>query len=82
VVSQNGSHTIVFVMGREPAGQRDLSMPNVREQITEALRGRREQLLRNAYLASARNDADVVNHLARRVVEAQGKTPSLGLAKP
>jgi peptidyl-prolyl cis-trans isomerase SurA len=75
VVSQNGAHTIVFVVAREPAGQRDLSTPNVREQITATLRGRKEQLLRAAYLTAARTDADVVNYLARRVVEAQGKPP-------
>jgi hypothetical protein len=29
--------------------------------------------LRTAYLTAARTDADVVNYLARRVVEGQGK---------
>jgi hypothetical protein len=37
------------------------------------LKGRKEQLLRTAYLSAARGDADVVNHAARRVVESQGK---------
>src|SRR5688572_19772436 len=73
VVSEGGAHTIVFVVAKEPAGQRDLSSPGVRDRITAALKGGREQLLRAAYLASARSDADVTNHLARRVVEAQGK---------
>jgi peptidyl-prolyl cis-trans isomerase SurA len=76
VVSEGGAHTIVFVVAREPAGQRDLSSPGVREQITAALRGGREQLLRSAFLAAARTDADVTNYLARRVVEAQGKVPA------
>jgi peptidyl-prolyl cis-trans isomerase SurA len=75
VVSEGGAHTIVFVVGREPAGQRDLSSPGVREQITAGLRGAREQLLRSAYLAAARSDADVTNYLARKVVESQGKPP-------
>jgi peptidyl-prolyl cis-trans isomerase SurA len=76
VVSGNGAHTIVFVVAREPAGQRDLSTPNVRERITATLKGRREQLLRAAYLTTARTDADVVNYLARRVVEEQTKSAS------
>jgi hypothetical protein len=38
------------------------------------LKGRREQLLRSAYLTTARTDADVVNYLARRVVEEQSKS--------
>jgi peptidyl-prolyl cis-trans isomerase SurA len=73
VVNEGGIHRIVFVARHERAGQRDLSTPGVREEITQALRARREQLLRTAYLTSARTDADVVNYLARRVVEGQGK---------
>jgi peptidyl-prolyl cis-trans isomerase SurA len=75
VVNQGGTRTIVFVVAREPAGQRDLSTPNVRQQITENLRTRKEQLLRTAYLTAARTDARVVNYLARRLVESQGKSP-------
>jgi peptidyl-prolyl cis-trans isomerase SurA len=73
VVSGGGAHTIVFVVAHEPAGQRDLSTPKVKEQITATLKGRREQLLRAAYLTTARTDANVVNYLARRVVEEQSK---------
>jgi peptidyl-prolyl cis-trans isomerase SurA len=76
VVSGPGAHTIVFVVAHEPAGQRDLSTPNVKERITASLKGQREQLLRSAYLATARTDADVVNYLARRVVEEQSKAAS------
>jgi peptidyl-prolyl cis-trans isomerase SurA len=76
VVSVGGIHTIVLVMGREPAGQRDLSMPAVRENITTSLRGRREQLLRTAYLTALRTDANVVNYLARRLYESNGRLSS------
>jgi peptidyl-prolyl cis-trans isomerase SurA len=76
VVSQGGAHTIVFVVAKESAGQRDLSTPNVRQRITDTLRARKEQLLRTAYVAAARTDAEVVNHLARRIVEARGKPPA------
>ena len=76
VVSGGGAHTIMFVVAKEPAGQRDLSTPNVKERITATLKGRREQLLRTAFLTTARTDADVVNYLARRVVEEQGKAAS------
>jgi parvulin-like peptidyl-prolyl isomerase len=73
VVSGGGAHTIVYVVAHEPAGQRDLSTPNVKDQIRNALKGRREQLLRAAFITAARTDADVVNYLARRVVEEQSK---------
>jgi hypothetical protein len=62
----------VLVVGHEAAGQRDLTTPGVKDQITQALRGRREQLLRSAYLTAIRSDAKVVNYLARRVVDAKG----------
>jgi parvulin-like peptidyl-prolyl isomerase len=82
VVPQNGAYAIVLVVGREAAGQRDLSVAAVREQITQTLRGRREQLLRAAYLTALRTDANVENFLARRLIESQGKTPSLQPAAP
>jgi peptidyl-prolyl cis-trans isomerase SurA len=76
VVNENGMFTIVYVVAHEPAGQRDLSTPGVRERITAGLREARAQALRAAYIAAARSDADVTNYLARKVVESQGKPPA------
>jgi peptidyl-prolyl cis-trans isomerase SurA len=75
VVSNNGAHTIVLVVSHEVAGQRDLSTPAVREQLTQTLKTRKEQLLRAAYLMALRTDAQVVNYLARQLVASQGKDP-------
>jgi len=47
------------------------------DRITETLRARKEQLLRAAYLTALREDAEVVNYLARRLVESQGKIPDV-----
>ncbi len=77
IVSGGGAHTMVLVVAHEQAGQRDLSIPSVREAITENLRGRREQLLRAAYLTAAQSDADIVNYFARRLIESKGTVPSL-----
>lgn len=74
--SGNGAFTIVLVVAREPAGQRDLSTPGVKDQITNTLKSRREGLLRGAYLTALRTDAQIVNYLARRVVEAKGTPPT------
>jgi peptidyl-prolyl cis-trans isomerase SurA len=82
VVSSSGGHIIVLVLSHERAGQRDLSMPEVRTNITNALRARKEQLLRTAYLALVRNEAAVENHLARLLVENRGAVPSLLPAPP
>ena len=73
VVTSGGVHTIVAVAAHEQAGERGLSTPGVTEGIKETLKGRKEQLLRTAYLSAARGDAEVTNHAARRVVESQGK---------
>jgi peptidyl-prolyl cis-trans isomerase SurA len=82
VASGGGAYTVVLVVAREPAGQRDLATPGVRDRITETLRSRKEQLLRSAYLTVVRADAKVVNHLARRLVESKGTLPGLQLSKP
>jgi hypothetical protein len=86
-VSIGGAHTLVLLVAREEAGQRDPSMPTVRDGITGALRNRREQLLRTAFLTATTTDARIVNYLARQVVQLQGKSagapPSAPLtAKP
>ncbi|HXW04428.1 MAG TPA: peptidylprolyl isomerase [Vicinamibacterales bacterium] len=77
VLSAGGAHTLVLVVAHEKAGQRDLSMPEVRERITQTLRGRREQLLRMAYLTNVRGEADIVNYLAQRLVESPAAAPGL-----
>jgi len=82
VASGGGAYTLVFVAAHEMAGQRDLATPGVRERITETLRARKEQLLRAAYLTVARNDAVVVNYLARGLVQSKGAMPSLLPAAP
>lgn len=76
-VSAGGAHTLVLLIAKEEAGQRDLNTPGVKDGISASIRNRREQLLRTAYLTAARSDAAVVNYLARRIVDAQGKPPSL-----
>ena len=72
----NGAFTIVLVVAREAPGQRDLSTPGVKDRITNTLKGRKEALLRAAYLTALRTDATIVNHLARRVVQSKGTPPS------
>ena len=76
LVSQGGAHTIVLVVAKDKAGQKDLSMPEVKEGISSMLKGRKEQLLRAAYLTKLRNDATVVNVLADQLVASGGKPPA------
>jgi parvulin-like peptidyl-prolyl isomerase len=77
-VSMNGGHTIVLVVAKDTAGQKDPSMPQIKEAISSGLKGRRTELLRAAYVNALRNDATVVNYLADQIVESQGKvTPAM-----
>lgn len=83
LVSQGGAHTIVLTIARDTKGQKDLSMPTVKEAISSTLKQRKEQLIRAAYLTALRNDAKVDNVLARKVIETKGKMPpSIAPAKP
>ena len=59
-----------------------MTTPGMRDQITATIRSRKEQLLRMAYLTSIRGDAQVVNYLARRLVEAKAITPAILPAGP
>jgi peptidyl-prolyl cis-trans isomerase SurA len=65
-------YRIVKVVGKEPAGQRDLEDPRVQQAIREQLRERREQLLKSAYYEIARNEAEVENYLAQEVMNSAG----------
>jgi peptidyl-prolyl cis-trans isomerase SurA len=64
---------ILKLVARESAGQRDVNDPQVQQTIRDTLRNRKEQLLKSAYLAVARDDAHVTNYLAQQVVESAGK---------
>ena len=63
---------IIKLVSREPAGQREFSDPRVQQSIRQTLLNRKDQLLRTAYMESVRNEADITNHLANRVVESFG----------
>jgi len=66
---------ILKLVAREAAGQRGVNDPQVQQTIRDTLRNRKEQLLRSAYLAVARDEARVTNFLAQQVIEAAGKLP-------
>lgn len=73
---RDGRYVILKLMGKETAGQRQLSDTQVREGIRQMLRNRQEQLLRAAYLTAARDESHVTNYLAREVLESAGKLPA------
>jgi peptidyl-prolyl cis-trans isomerase SurA len=74
ILLKDGYH-IIKLIAREQAGQRLLTDPQVQETIRTTLKNRKEQLLRAAYLAVARDQAHVTNFLAREILESGGKLP-------
>src|ERR1700744_3639475 len=74
-LSLKDGYRILKLVTRESPGQRNIADPQVQQTIRDTLRNRKEQLLRSAYLAIARDDARVRNYLAEQVVEASGKLP-------
>jgi len=71
---KNG-YRILKLIAREAPGQRVLSDPQVQEGIRQTLRNRKEQLLRSAYLAALRNQAQITNYLAQQILESNGRLP-------
>jgi peptidyl-prolyl cis-trans isomerase SurA len=69
------SYRILKLITRESPGLRGISDPQVQQTIRDTLRNRKEQLLRAAYLAIARDEVRVNNYLAQQVIEAAGKLP-------
>src|SRR5258708_25197335 len=68
-------YRILKVITRESPGLRGISDPQVQQTIRDTLRNRKEQLLRSAYQALARDEARITNYLAQQVIEAAGKLP-------
>ena len=72
--SQGGDYRILKMISREPAGQRELTDPRVQQSIRENLLNRKDQLLKSAYYENARNEAKIVNYLAKSITETAGKS--------
>lgn len=75
-IPTNGGYTILKLIAKEAAGQRQISDPQVQQSIRDLLHSRREQLLQSAYLAETRDEAHVVNFLARQILESAGELPA------
>jgi len=84
MLTSNNSYTVLLLVSKEPAGQRTLDTPGVKDNIKNGLQTRQQDLLRTAYVASLRNGASITNNLAKLIVDAQGKptVPGAPLTAP
>jgi len=77
IISLRDGYHILKLMAKEAPGQRELGDPQVQQSIRDTLRNRKEQLLRAAYVAEARDGSKVSNYLAQQVIESNGKLPEI-----
>jgi peptidyl-prolyl cis-trans isomerase SurA len=82
VIRLPSGYTILRLVAKEAPGQRELSDPQIQQTIRDTLRGRKEQLMRAAYLLSARDQSRIVNYLAQQVLESAGKLPEIKIQPP
>jgi peptidyl-prolyl cis-trans isomerase SurA len=73
IIPSPEGYRILKVISREPAGQRELNDPAVQQTIRETLVNRKDQLLKEAYYETARNEAKVVNYFAAGISERDKK---------
>lgn len=76
IAVRSGGYVILKMLGKEPAGRRLISDPQVQQAIRETLRNRKEELLRAAYISEARDEAHVMNYLSQEILESSGKLPA------
>lgn len=62
-------YAIYELIAREPAGQRVLTDPNVRQTIHETLHSAQKQLLQTAWIEMLMDDARVHNYLAEQILK-------------
>jgi peptidyl-prolyl cis-trans isomerase SurA len=65
-----GGYMILYLISKEPAGQHDLSEPQVQQRIRQDLRDARSQLLKTAYFEMLRDQAKVENFFAEQIFKA------------
>ena len=66
-------YRIVKLVGKEPAGQRELNDPRVQTSIHDQLVDRREQLLKAAYYDVVRDQAKIQNYFAEQILKSAQK---------
>jgi peptidyl-prolyl cis-trans isomerase SurA len=66
-------YSVIKLVGREPAGQRELSDPRVQQDIRQRLRQSKEQLLETAFREVARDDSKIQNFYAQNMLKSASK---------
>jgi peptidyl-prolyl cis-trans isomerase SurA len=67
---KTGGYAIFELISKEPAGQHDVSEPQVQQRIRQGLHDTRSQLLKQAYLEMLQSQAKVENFLAEQIFKS------------
>jgi peptidyl-prolyl cis-trans isomerase SurA len=73
VIHTPEGYRIIKVIAKEPAGQRELNDPRVQENIRTQLFNLKDQLLKDAFIETSRNDAKVVDYFAQSILGNRDK---------
>lgn len=65
-----GGYAIFQLLSKEPAGQHNVSEPQIQQHIRQGLRDNRSQLLKGAYFEMLRDQAKVENFFAEQIFKA------------
>ena len=77
IIHDGRGYHIIKLLGREEAGQRELSDPQVQSSIRQSLTNEKEEALKAAYIEVLRDRAKVDNFLAQKIVESAGSAAGL-----
>ena len=65
-----GGYAIFQLISRDPAGQHDVSEPQIQQRIRQGLHDNRSQLLKNAYFEMLRDQSKVENFFAEQIFKS------------
>ena len=72
VVATDFGYHLLKLIDQDQGGQKDLSDPQVEAQVRQLIFNGRDQILRAAFFETIRNQADVQNFFAQRILEEAG----------
>jgi peptidyl-prolyl cis-trans isomerase SurA len=65
-----GGYAIFLLISKDPAGQHDISEPQIQQRIRQGLHDNRSQLLKGAYYEMLRDQAKVENYFADQIFKS------------
>ncbi len=74
LIKNKDTYLIIKLFEIEKGGQHDLTDPRVQTTIRNELIDQKDRLLKAAFSEDARNEAQIVNYLAKRILENAGQT--------